>query len=354
MKKLIPATVLTSLLTLIVLATLALQHGSGAAQGPLEVSVDADPEGNTADSLGSQEGCVSVSSGDTFDVDITISNVDDLVAWELYLKFEPSIVQVVDADIGMFLASNPGSSLIRKSDAYIGRQFLGAADQRLLGASGSGVLARVTLQAIGPGVSDARILYLDFNHDGRDDFGPRLTDREGSPIGDVTGDGVFDGPTNHAIIAVDESCDAATPTPTLPPTPTPQPGEGNPDTSPPGDDGSGPLPVPGDPEFEPVSATSSPDEQTGSSEASEEGEGSAANGTDERDGSAAAAAIGANTPTSGSSNDSIQPQGGGSSSSSSGEALPLWAVGAIAATVLVVGAGTSVYLAARIGGPRGR
>ena len=360
--KVIPAALLTLLAPLLILATLVFQHGTGAAQGSVELATDADPDGNSATSLGPREGCISVDADDTFEFDIVVSDIDDLVAWELYLRFDPSIIEVVDADMDdMFLDSNPGSSLIKKSERYVGRHFLGAADRRLVGASGSGILARVTLHAIAPGTSDAEIFYHDFDRDGDDDFGPRLTDSDGSAVGDVTGDRVFDGPTYHALIAVNESCDVPTPTPVVPPSPTPPPGGGTaPSDTPPPPDA---LPVPGDPTFEPPptddgSASDDGQDSATDGEPDEENtEDSDSDGADDsEDGSAPAVLAGQGTSgPSEPENDSGQAAGGDSSpSTSSGGGLPLWAIGSIAAAVLVAAGGASVFLASRAGGRSGR
>jgi hypothetical protein len=364
-KNVFPATLLTLLASLLALATLLLQYGIGTAQGPVGLGTDTDPGGNTATSLGTRDDCISVEADDTFEFDVIVSDVDDLVAWELYLRFDPSIIEVVDADMDMFLANNPQSSLIRKSDYYVGWHFLGAADRRLLGESGSGVLARLTLHAKADGFSHIDIPSIDFDGDGDIDKGPRLTNSEGDALGDVTGDHVFDGLTNDALIAVNESCDAAPPTP---------PGGGTtpPGTPPPTDV----LPVPGDPTVEPPLYTTpatddgsasengedsaSESEPEGASEASpndEDSEDSATDGSrgsDEadtsEDGAATAALAGDATPAPGDGGDSDQAAGGASlPSTSSGGGLPLWAIGSIAAAILVAAAGTSVYLAARAG-----
>ena len=353
------AALLFVLAALVVLATLLFQYGIGTAQGPVELGTDTDPDGNTATSLGARDACVSVHTDDTFEFDIVVSDVHELVAWELYLRFDPSIVEVVDADMDdTFLDSNPGSSLIKKSEFYVGRHFLGAADRRLLGASGSGILARVTLHAKAPGTSNAEIFYFDFDGDGGDDFGPRLTDSEGTALGDVTGDRVFDGPTYHARIAVDESCDAAPPTPTLPPSPTPPPGGG---TAPPHTPPPDVLPVPGDPTFEPPSDASAADGAS-ASENSEDSAPDGASGASPDDEDAAAPGAGGSgeadagnkTPVPGSDPDQGPGEDSLPSSSSSGGGLPLWAIGSIAVAVLVTAAGTSVYMAARREGRFGR
>ncbi len=377
-KSVLLAIILTVLAPLLVLATLLLEYGIGTAQGPVGLGTDTDPSGNSATSLGTRDDCISVEVDDTFALDVIVSDVNDLVAWELYLRFDPSIIEVIDADMDMFLANNPQSSLIRKSDYYVGWHFLGAADRRLLGESGSGVLARLTLHAKADGFSRIDIPSIDFDGDGDIDKGPRLTNSEGDALGDVTGDHVFDGPTYHALIAVNETCAAVPPTPTLPPSPTP-PGGGTapPGTPPPADV----LPVPGDPTFQPPVATapttddgsasengedsSSEREPESASEASlndEDGEDSAIDGSwgsDEadtsEDGPAIAGLAGEATPALGNGGDSDQAAGGDSlPSTSSGGGLPLWAIGSIAAAILVAAAGTSVYLAARAGRHFGR
>jgi hypothetical protein len=383
-KSVLLAALLTLLAPLLALATLVFQYGTGTAQGPVELGTDTDPESNTATSLGSRDACVSVVAGDTFEFDIIVSDVDDLVAWELYLRFDPSIIEVVDADMDMFLANNPRSRLIKKWEPVSdGQHFLGAADRSLLGQSGSGVLARLAFQAKAPGFSHVDIPSIDFDGDGDIDKGPRLTASGGVPIGDVTGDSVFDPRPHNAVIAVNESCDAAPPIPTPPPSPPPQPGEGTtnpPDTSPaqPGGGTTPPgtspppdvLPVPGDPTFEPPPDTPPPTndgpqsengedstpegEPEAPSEAGpddEEVEGSATDGSGEEDGSAPVVLAGEGTPVPPESGDDSAPApgGGSSTSSSSGGGFPLWAVVSIAA-VLVAAAGTSVVLAARAGG----
>ncbi len=380
MTRFLAAAIVAWLMMVFAAATLFLQSSGGTAQGSVELGADADPDGNSETSLGTADACVSVNTGNTFDIDIFVSDVDNLVHWELYFTFDPSIVDLIGADMRMFLYSAAGSSLKTQWDEiFPGRHFLGAADLRDAPESGSGVLARLTFEAKGPGTSDAKIFYLDFDDDGDDDFGPRLTDSDGAAVGDVTGDGVFDGPTHHALIAVDESCETATPTPTLPPSPTPPPGGGTApsDPSPPPD-----LPVPGDPTLEPPADTSPPADDGSASEngqdsapdgepedASEAGPGEEATEDADTDGAAEAdrsddsddasapavlAAEGISTPS--------DPEGGSRPAlggdylppSSSDGGLPLWAIGSIAAAVLVAAAGTSVYLASRSGGRYGR
>ena len=211
------------------------------AQAPTVVGVDADPTGNTATSLGPIESCVSVVTGDTFQVDVFVMDVVDLLAWETYFVYDNAIIRVVDHDVQMFQAANDGSNVFDVSENLpdIDAQY------RLSGAdigdppapdSGSGVLASITLEAIGPGTSPARLASVDVNGDGTTDLGTFLRDVGGHPISDADGDGVFDGQTFDATIAVDTACppDAVvltprpgsatpSPSPSVSPTTEPQP-----------------------------------------------------------------------------------------------------------------------------------
>ena len=221
-------TIATWATALVVLATAAFPIGQASAQGPLTVGVDADPTGNTATSLGSIDPCVSVDKGATFDIDLIVTNVEDLRGWEVYFSFDDNVVTVVDLDVEMFQAVNEGSSVFNGSQdlgAISGGLFrVGAVD---IGAgsesdSGSGVLARLTLEATGSGLSPALLPLLDENEDGTIDLGPRLSDPRFEPIGDTTGDPYFDGTIVQAQIAVGMPCPAApSPEPTPEATPTP-------------------------------------------------------------------------------------------------------------------------------------
>ena len=134
---------------LVLSMALALLPGAntGHAQGPTGLGVDVVTDGNTATSVGSVQDCIEVEVDDILSVDLYVSNVDDLSAWEIPFQFDPSVVEVVDHSYRLFL---PGVSFdisdpVPDGD---GRHFLGVAsfDE----SSGSGVLARITLQAKAP------------------------------------------------------------------------------------------------------------------------------------------------------------------------------------------------------------
>jgi len=179
------------------------EHLPGAApargQGVTTIGVDADPTrlpANTATSLGSIESCISAATNDTFDIDIFITDVVDLMSWETYLEYDSSVLNVTAVNVQMFQAANSGSHVFNASEPTPDSDgtFYVSAVELVVGAvdSGSGVLARLTLRAVGPGASRAELLSS------------MLKDKNNEPIGDTNGDGYFDGPIFNAQVAVDQ------------------------------------------------------------------------------------------------------------------------------------------------------
>jgi hypothetical protein len=165
------------------------------------IGLDADPlhsPANTATSLGSTEACISVATNDTFNIDIFITNVIDLMAWDMYFQYDGSMVNVTAVNVRMFQAANPGSNVFNASDVppdsngifYVSAAELAAGKED----SGSGVLARLTLRAVGPGLSSASLIWSEFK------------DKNNLPIGDTNGDGYFDGSASDVKVAVDRAC----------------------------------------------------------------------------------------------------------------------------------------------------
>jgi len=244
------------LLASLLLVQSLLRPADGTAQELTTLGVDADPTGNTATSLGSIEHCTSVKSGETFEVDVFVTNATDLLAWEAYFVYDPSILRVEGRDVRLFQMANAGSNVFDASEAppgEPGRYRIAAADIADPPApdSGSGALARLTLAAVSTGVSLASLRPIDVTGDGRPDFGPALTDAAGERIADANGDGLFDGPVMDAWIAVDTACPQQPPPPptlapfapttsTPPPQPTPStPSLATPTTTPSGTGSSG-------------------------------------------------------------------------------------------------------------------
>src|SRR3989337_579550 len=117
------------------------------------IGVDAAPQGNSATLLGAVDDCVSVAKGDKFQVDVFVQDVSELLAWEAYLSFDGNSVQVTDRDVEQFLAAPPNASLFDVSESTpdsdghypVCAANIGGGSE---GASGAGVLARVTLEPL--------------------------------------------------------------------------------------------------------------------------------------------------------------------------------------------------------------
>jgi hypothetical protein len=170
-----------------------------SAQDSTTVGIDVDTAGNTATSLGEINDCVSVVTGQTFDIDIFVTDVVDLFGWDAVFTYDGSIVHLVNVDAQLFQASNAGSQVVNFSSGSLpdtdGSYTLGVGELGTASAdSGSGVLVRLTLEAAGAGTSRASLTGL------------KLREMQGNYIGDANGDRLFDGTLLEAAIGVDGSC----------------------------------------------------------------------------------------------------------------------------------------------------
>lgn len=145
-----------------------------AAGTPLPISTAAidmeinDTPANTATSLGSRKACGTLKTGGTLTIDITVDALAllgeggrGITGFQLVLVYDPSKVKVVASKHDMLLAENPGSLLVSLGDETPdgGGSFpvvvadLGQSTPQ----SRSGVLARITLEGVGPGVSSLEL-----------------------------------------------------------------------------------------------------------------------------------------------------------------------------------------------------
>lgn len=172
------------------------------------IGIDVDPTGNTATILGVRDSCISVSQGDSFQIDVIVEDVNDLLAWESYVSLDPSLLEVTDRDVDQFLDALLNSEVIDISDDVpsddehyrTGAANIGSPPQ---GGTGSGVLSRLTVRALAPGLASLSLGPIET------EVGlvePTLTAVDGSHIGDSDGDGFFDGPTLDASVAIDQPC----------------------------------------------------------------------------------------------------------------------------------------------------
>lgn len=120
---------------------------------------------NSATSLGSRRACNTIAHGDALTVDITADAVlavsgtgGGISGFQFTLVYDPGILKVAASNHNMLLAANAGSSLFSLGDAVPdddGRFLVAVGDfgESTTPESGSGVLARITLEAVGRGAS---------------------------------------------------------------------------------------------------------------------------------------------------------------------------------------------------------
>jgi hypothetical protein len=176
----------------IALALLLWSGGSkqnASANPELTVGLDLNP--NTPSTY---ESCIPISGpGVPFQVDVFVKDVTDLMAFSADVEYDSSVVEVTSADIDNFLGSNAVDVSSWGPDNYRAAAF----DQASQGHTGSGVLARLTLEGVANGESPFN-LFLD-----PDTYhGVLLKNTNNQPLGDTNGDTWFDGPfinTNATI-----------------------------------------------------------------------------------------------------------------------------------------------------------
>jgi hypothetical protein len=199
-------------LAAIAVVALGLTLGGGAAQaaGPSLV-IDAGIAGNDATTVGTIENCIVVKKGTEFQMDIIVRDVANLLAWEVYLDYDPNVLIVTDQNVKLFLQAKAGSSVFDVSgrvpddSGFHDLQAFDSSDPPTPG-SGSGVLARVTFKAVGPGDSKVGFGSRDLNHNGIPGQGTLLRDVQGQAIGGT----LFDGQQTDAEVAVGQDCPPGT------------------------------------------------------------------------------------------------------------------------------------------------
>jgi len=130
-------------------ASLLVVRAPGAPASSIVIAVDMMPEGNSATSLGPIEACLSVSSGDTFDVDVIVTDVQELAGFQVRLNFDPQVVQIEGRQADFFLSEGGLEAGDTNFPVTSGSWYYGYTN--LPGRSGSGVLVRITLKALASG-----------------------------------------------------------------------------------------------------------------------------------------------------------------------------------------------------------
>jgi hypothetical protein len=183
---------------------------TGAQEAP-SLAVDVGIEGNGPLEVSRTEDCISVGVGDRFDIDFVIDGVTDLLAWEAFLSYDPAVVIVVEHDVRQFQEANVGSSVIDVSapvpdDSGFHKVSAVETSDPPTPDSGSGTLARLTLEARGEGESPLEFGARDIDGDAEQDQGTLLKDLDAMDIGDEDGDSFFDGEQADALVVVGDEC----------------------------------------------------------------------------------------------------------------------------------------------------
>lgn len=214
----------------LIATVILLANSPSQAQTPTFLALDAVTLGNQPTAPGTIDPCVEVAVGSSFDVDLQIRDVTRLWSWQVYLVYDRTALEVTGRNVQLFQAANPGSSVIDASEPLPDQPdrgfLLSASETAHAYDTGSGVLARITMQAKASGLASVLLPQIDVNVDGTPDLGPTMQNNLGEWIGDLNGDGYFDGAAYGISIAAGVPCPASTPVPspsplpTVPPTPT--------------------------------------------------------------------------------------------------------------------------------------
>jgi len=225
-------------LGLLAVISLAVWLGPTASDNPAAanhnaaIAIDTDPSGNQALSLGTIQACRNISLGQVIDLDLVVTGLDDLAAFEVYIKYDKNVVkftkpgdsnQTPGSDASRFMLQNaqpspPGNNVYNLSETLPDAQNDGlyrvsAADLAVIEGQGDpdpinhqhmdGVLVRLQLQGIGSGYSTLQIRPINM---GIGYVGPTLTDSYGHVIGDGNGDSFIDNATNATIVVGSGTC----------------------------------------------------------------------------------------------------------------------------------------------------
>jgi hypothetical protein len=195
------------------------QIGDITPPGPIsQVAIDTETSGNAANSVGAIQDCLAPVSSSTFNVDVVAKGIPSfanfaggLGGFDFTLVYDPSQLVVTAVNDQMMLAvgaHNIASTTEAPPDTD-GHFLVRAYDLSNNPESGDGVLARITLNAIGHGPSSLSVIAPPPARDGV----PQVVDNENWIYSINSVDG--------ALIRIDSACGTPTPTPSPTPVPTP-------------------------------------------------------------------------------------------------------------------------------------
>jgi hypothetical protein len=176
------------------------------------VAIDTDIAGNTATSFGDIDTCTRIEPGASLEVDVIVDAIPEdrpLTAIQFELFYDPAIVHATAIDYEMLIAANAFQAFVfltnplPDSDGFF---LVGYNDADVNPESGPGVLTRITLTAVGTGVSNLSLVAIDLRDDHNESMPPTTS--------------------GAANVAVGQACPSEEPTPiTTPPRIEPSPDE---------------------------------------------------------------------------------------------------------------------------------
>ncbi|MDO8614945.1 MAG: cohesin domain-containing protein [Dehalococcoidia bacterium] len=209
-------TLLVAAVAVLILSAAAAATQTLAQAPAITIGIDTDPTDNQALSLGTIESCRVVQPGDSFEVDVFAKGIppaaglsNGLSGFAFNVKYDPAIIKVTAINTDLMLSGagprNPfevadplpdSDGSFRIDEADLSRNF----------ESGDGVLLRLTLQAVGPGLST--LIVGDDEADGV----PDVLGAAGNPKYDIA-------TVQNAAMGAGQPCTA--PSPVFLPTSTP-------------------------------------------------------------------------------------------------------------------------------------
>ncbi len=150
--------------------------------GALAVLLAVPSAVSAAPLLSIQPPVTNVNVGDVFVLDVSITDADDLFAFDVEVHFDQAIVEALNLVPGTFLGSSVGVDVDFFSDFIDnGVGEAAGAQSRLVfpGVSGDGVLFSITFRAVGVGTTD---VDFDIDCDLVDPFCSVLHDSNADPI----------------------------------------------------------------------------------------------------------------------------------------------------------------------------
>ncbi len=224
-------------LTLLAVISLAVWFGPTASDNPAEannsvaVGIDTDTTGNSALALGTLQACRVISMGQIIDVDLYVTGLSDIAAFEAYIKYDNTKISITkpgasnQGNNARFLLqqaqpSPPGNSFTNTSEALPdvsspGVYRVGGYDQVVIPGvedpdpightHKDGVLVRLEIQGQF-GLGGFTTIQITPFTQGPGLVGPFIKDSSGILVGDGNGDGFLDNVFNGGLVVGSGTC----------------------------------------------------------------------------------------------------------------------------------------------------